>query len=165
MGQPAGRFLGAAAICTAIALSACSLQRAQTAAQAQTQMIGLSKGDVLACMGVPQTKAVEGNVEVWGYDTGNGRTDTLENGYSSTAGSATGVAEATRVGNSVYTAGAAAGSSQTNSVGYSSTRKRSCTVSVVMTNGAVSRVNYSGPTGGWATKGEQCAYAVENCVR
>jgi hypothetical protein len=31
--------------------------------------------------------------------------------------------------------------------------------------GAVSAVNYQGPTGGLITAGEQCAYAVEPCVK
>jgi hypothetical protein len=143
----------------------CSIQRAQTAASAQTAMIGLSKADVLACMGVPQTRAAEGNVEVWDYQSGNGRTDSYSSGYANTTTNAVGAAEATRVGNTTYATGAATGSSQTNSFGYASTRQRSCTVSVVMTNNLVSRVNYSGPTGGVLTKGEQCAYAVENCLR
>lgn len=72
-------------------------------------------------------------------------------------------AQATRIGNSTYATGAAAGSNQTSSFGFGSTRRRSCTVSIVMMNGTVSRVNYSGPTGGVLTKGEQCAYAVQNC--
>ncbi|MFX1767714.1 MULTISPECIES: hypothetical protein [Paraburkholderia] len=151
--------------CVTLLTSGCVFERAQTAEAAKSQMIGLSKGDVLACMGVPQAKVAEGNVEVWSYRSGNGRTDTFNNAYSNTMGSAVGAAEATRVGNSVYATGAAAGSSQTNSFGHSLTRHRSCTVSVVMTNGVVSRVNYSGPTGGALTKGEQCAYAVENCVK
>lgn len=150
--------------CTLALLAGCSLERAQTAAAAQTQMIGLSKGEVLACMGIPAAKAVEGATEVWSYETGNGRTDSVSNGYSNTNAAVTGAAQATRIGNSVYATGAAAGSSQTSSFGFGSTRRRSCTVSIVMTNGSVSRVNYSGPTGGVLTKGEQCAYAVQNCT-
>ncbi|WP_334066408.1 hypothetical protein [Burkholderia cepacia] len=146
-------------------LSGCAVERAQIAASAQTGMLGLSKGEVLACMGVPQTKAAEGSVEVWRYDTGNGRTDSFSNGYSNTTSSAVGAAEATRIGNTMYAAGAASGNSQTNSFGHSMSRHRSCTVSVVMTNGIVSKVNYNGPTGGLLTKGEQCAHAVENCAK
>jgi hypothetical protein len=36
---------------------------------------------------------------------------------------------------------------------------------VVMSGGAVSAVNYQGPTGGLITAGEQCAYAVDACVK
>jgi hypothetical protein len=38
-------------------------------------------------------------------------------------------------------------------------------VNVVMTAGRVSSVNYVGDTGGLITQGEQCAFAVQNCVR
>jgi hypothetical protein len=38
-------------------------------------------------------------------------------------------------------------------------------VNIVMTNGVVSEVNYTGPTGGLLTQGEQCAYAVQNCAQ
>jgi hypothetical protein len=37
-------------------------------------------------------------------------------------------------------------------------------VNIVMAAGRVSRVNYSGPTGGLLSQGEQCAFAVQNCV-
>src|SRR2546425_9166508 len=58
-----------------ILLAGCSLQRAQVAADAQTVMVGMSKEQVLACMGPPMNKAAEGATEVWSYASGNGRTD------------------------------------------------------------------------------------------
>jgi hypothetical protein len=42
--------------------------------------------------------------------------------------------------------------------------QRFCTVNVAMTNGRVSGVNYTGPTGGLLTQGEQCAFAVQSCT-
>jgi hypothetical protein len=42
---------------------------------------------------------------------------------------------------------------------------RFCTINLVMSGGRVSRVNYVGPTGGLLTRGEQCAFALENCVQ
>jgi hypothetical protein len=42
---------------------------------------------------------------------------------------------------------------------------RFCNVNIVMTAGQVSAVNYTGPTGGLLTAGEQCAYAVERCTK
>jgi outer membrane protein assembly factor BamE (lipoprotein component of BamABCDE complex) len=42
---------------------------------------------------------------------------------------------------------------------------RFCNVNIVMTRGQVSAVNYTGPTGGLLTAGEQCAYAVERCTK
>jgi hypothetical protein len=34
-----------------------------------------------------------------------------------------------------------------------------------MSSGIVSAVNYQRPTGGLLTQGEQCAYAVDACVK
>jgi hypothetical protein len=48
--------------------------------------------------------------------------------------------------------------------GSSVTTARFCKVDVVFNGSRVARVNYSGPTGGLLTEGEQCAYAVSNCV-
>ncbi len=42
--------------------------------------------------------------------------------------------------------------------------KRFCTVNVTMSAGQVSRINYVGPTGGLLTAGEQCAFALSNCI-
>src|ERR1700751_1014814 len=42
---------------------------------------------------------------------------------------------------------------------------RFCTVNIVFAGGQVSAVNYNGPTGGLLTAGEQCAYAVNSCVK
>jgi hypothetical protein len=42
---------------------------------------------------------------------------------------------------------------------------RFCNVNIVMSGGQVSAVNYTGPTGGLLTAGEQCAYAVERCTK
>jgi hypothetical protein len=52
----------------------CAIQRAQTAQDARVQMVGLSKEQVLACMGAPASKASEGATQVWGYNSGNGMT-------------------------------------------------------------------------------------------
>jgi hypothetical protein len=112
-------------------------QRAQVAHEAQDKLIGLRKEQVLACMGVPANKAAEGSTEVWSYNSGNGQVVASAFGNSTT--NASGI------------------------IGVSS--RRFCTVDVVMTDGVVSKVNYNGPTGGLLTAGEQCAFAVENCVR
>jgi hypothetical protein len=42
---------------------------------------------------------------------------------------------------------------------------RFCTVNIIMSGATVSEVNYRGPTGGLLTRGEQCAYAVDACVK
>ena len=118
-----------ATIIACLFLCACSLQRAETAQTARTQLVGMSKEQILACMGVPLQKGVEGSTEVWSYNSGNGRV---------TASYNSGVAIAT---------------------------ERHCTVNIVLTGGRVSAVNYTGPTGGVLSAGEQCAYAVEGCMR
>jgi hypothetical protein len=51
------------------ALSGCAFQRAQIAQDAQANMIGMPKEQVLACMGPPVNKATEGKTEVWAYST------------------------------------------------------------------------------------------------
>jgi len=40
----------------------------------------------------------------------------------------------------------------------------SCQVTFVLKEGIVQQVSYSGRTGSGGQKGEQCAYAVENCL-
>lgn len=110
----------------------CAFERAKVANDAQIAMIGLTKEQVLACMGPPANQAAVGATEVWSYGSGNGETVSAVSGNKF---------------------GAAAVSSQ-----------RFCTVNVNLTNGVVSNVNYLGPTGGLLTAGEQCAFAVQNCV-
>lgn len=116
----------------ALVLGGCAFQRAQIAQDARGAMVGLSREQVLACMGPPVNKAAEGATEVWSYDSGNGMQIASISGdrFGSTAVSS----------------------------------QRFCKVNVVMTGGAVSAVNYSGPTGGLLTGGEQCAFAVQACT-
>jgi hypothetical protein len=116
-------------------------------------MVGLRKEQVLACMGVPASKAAEGITEVWSYNSGNGTV------VASTFGSSTTNA-------SVYGGpGYATGHANTLGSGVGVSSRRFCTVNIVMTDGVVNRVNYVGPTGGLLTSGEQCAFAVQNCMQ
>ena len=48
---------------------------------------------------------------------------------------------------------------------YASGNDHPCTVKVVIVFGRVSQVNYSGPTGELLSNGDQCAFAVQNCVQ
>ncbi|WP_249130275.1 hypothetical protein [Bradyrhizobium sp. AUGA SZCCT0283] len=66
------RNLGIVAL--AVAVSGCAIQRAQIAQDARIQMVGLSKEQVLVCMGPPANKAAEGQTEVWSYNSGDGTT-------------------------------------------------------------------------------------------
>jgi len=69
----------------AAVLGSCALQRAQVAADAQTQMVGLTKEQLFACMGPPANKAAEGATEVWSYNSGNGFTSASISGGNSWA--------------------------------------------------------------------------------
>lgn len=140
-------------ILLAITISGCAMQRAQVASDARAQMVGLSREKVLGCMGPPANKAAEGGTEVWSYPSGNNHRATFATASSSTT------ADATRYGNTV------SGSASTVGSGVAVSTSRYCVVQVVMTGGAVSRVNYQGPTGGILSAGEQCAFAVQNCVK
>lgn len=141
----------------AFALSGCAVQRAVVAQSAQEKMVGLSKEQILACMGPPASKAVETSTEVWSYSSGNDRVTAMGTGYSQTSGSVSGA----RNDNTF----SATGNTQTTSLSSATASRRFCTVNVVMNDGRVSRVNYSGPTGGLLTGGEQCAFAVADCAR
>lgn len=121
-------------------LAGCALQRAQDASDAKAALVGMPKEQLLACMGPPASVGKVGSTDVWSYELGNGRTDSF--GTVSVWG----------------TRGQASGFSS------NVTTSRFCRVDVVMSAGQVSRVNYSGPTGGLLTAGEQCAFAVENCL-
>jgi hypothetical protein len=123
-----------------MSIGSCEFQRAQDASVAQVSMVGMPKEQVLACMGSPAKTAAIGNTEVWTYNSGDGRMDTF--------GAADGF------GGRGWTAG----------FGSSTTVGRFCKVDVVMNASRVSRINYSGPTGGLLTQGEQCGYAVTNCA-
>jgi hypothetical protein len=125
-------------------LCGCAFQRAQEAADARVQLVGLTKEQVFTCMGIPSQKSKEGAVEVWTYPSGNDQVAAFGNASAQTRGDA-----ANAYGTaSVY--GAATG--------------RLCTVSIAFQQEHVSRVNYVGQTGGLLTQGEQCAYAVRNCL-
>lgn len=114
-------------------LCGCAFQRAEVAQDARAQMVGMSKEQVLSCMGAPVNKAAEGATEVWSYNSGNGMTIT-DASYGRFGGTAV-------------------------------SASRFCTVNIVFSGPQVSAVNYNGPTGGLLTAGEQCAYAVNSCVR
>ena len=72
------------------ALAGCAIQRAQVAQDARAQMVGMSKEQVLACMGPPGNKAAEGATEVWSYASGDGKTLTHPAPYLPPRGKLTG---------------------------------------------------------------------------
>jgi outer membrane protein assembly factor BamE (lipoprotein component of BamABCDE complex) len=59
------------AVVIAACVADCAGERTQIANYAQNKMAGLTKEQVLACMGSPASKAAEGATEVWSYPSGN----------------------------------------------------------------------------------------------
>ena len=58
-----------------VAVTGCAqLEQANIAKSAQSQMVGISKEDVLSCMGPPHRRMAEGQTEVWAYDASSGST-------------------------------------------------------------------------------------------
>jgi hypothetical protein len=114
-------------------LGACGFEGAQLASEVQNQMIGLTKEQVLACMGPPLNKAAGGSTEVWSYasrDEWRDPTLKVARGWWGEPSS-----------------------------------QKSCTIKLVMVAGRVNRLSYVGATGGPLAPGEQCVFALENCVR
>jgi hypothetical protein len=140
-------------------ITGCTIQRAIVANQAQHDLVGMSKEQILACMGPPTDRQAEGATEVWAYPSG-GRTDTFSTAqaYGSGAGTYSGMT----TGN--LSTGTSTGTSSATAFGTSTSTTRYCVVDVVFNRGMVSAVNYQGRTGGLITQGEECAFAVENCV-
>ena len=134
-------------------LTGCAIERAQVAHDAQSRMVGLTREQVLSCMGVPAAKAAEGATEVWSYNSGNDRTQTATFGQSTT--------NASLYGNRKFVTGNA----YTTASGFRISSRRYCTVNVVMSGG---RVNYSGPTGGCSapasSAGCRCRTARDSTV-
>ncbi len=122
-------------------VGSCSFQRAEVAKEAKDKIVGMSKEQVLVCMGAPSQRVTVGETEVWTYPSG---------GDTRSFGTASGSIDA---------------SGNANAVGSSYSEHRYCIVNIVMTGEKVGAVNYTGRTGGWATHGEQCAFAVQNCVQ
>ena len=147
------RLIGIVSLVGLLPLAGCALQRAQLAENARVKMVGMTKEDVLRCMGPPSQKQSEGHTEVWSYASGNGATTVFGSSSANTTGSVTGFGNTANV------------SAVTNGTSFATASKRYCTVDVVMADGRVDRINYSGPTGGLITEGEQCAFAVKNCVQ
>jgi hypothetical protein len=124
-------------------LSGCAYQRAEEAQEAKGKLVGMNKEQVFTCMGIPKKKAKEGETEIWSYKSGNGYA--IKNKSSTSTGLSRN-----------WNAGL--------SFGHETRENRYCKVEIVMKENIVINVLYSGPTGGFFTEDEQCAYAVRNCL-
>ena len=131
------RILFAASLATVLAVSGCAVQRANTANRARSDMVGMSKVDLLSCAGVPVRQAQAEGLEFLTYAGGG---DNLN-------------------------AGVVTSTSQNTAIGIGKSAHKYCEATIVLKDGFVQRVNYQGRTGGLLTQGEQCAFIVENCVR
>jgi len=119
-------------------LSGCAkFHRAEIASRAQTEMVGMSKKDLFLCAGVPLRQERVEDLEFLTYSGG---------------------------GDSVNSA-VATSTSPNTAVAVGSSSHRYCEATFVLKNGIVQKVQYQGRTGGLITKGEQCGFIVENCVK
>jgi hypothetical protein len=120
-----------------VLLGGCAVQRAETAARAQSELVGLTKGELLSCAGVPVRQDRADGLDFLTYSSG---------------------------GDSVGSAVASQTSPSTVILAGKSVR-RYCEVTFVLRDGVVQRVNYQGRTGGILSQGEQCAFVVQNCLK
>src|SRR2546430_850359 len=118
----------AAALCS----SGCAVERAATANQARSDVIGRTKAEILACTGIPSQSIIEGSTEILAYQY---------DGDVQIFASSTGAANISRTG---------AGTATVNASTFSTGRalRRQCTANFVFEDGRVTRLNYSGRTGG-----------------
>jgi hypothetical protein len=120
-----------------VGLSSCAIQRAEMASRTQKELVGMSKKNLLSCAGVPSRQE---RVEELEFLTFTGGDDTVGTGTA----------------NSV---------SPNIMFGVYRAPQRSCEATFVLKDGIVEKVNYQGGTGGSLTKGERCAFIVENCLK
>ena len=130
------KFL-AIAVVLVVSFSGCIFQRAGLASRAQTELVGMSKIELLSCAGVPVRQERMDDLEFLTYSGGVDIFGAEVDTYTSPS-------TATATGKRTYL--------------Y-------CDVTFVLKDGVVQKVNYKGRTGGLLTKGEQCAFVVENCLK
>ena len=133
-GSALRKSAAALGLVAALALGGC--QPLETDQVAQATMIGLSKRDILACMGRPASRVPAGQAtEIWTYVGGRLR------GYGPQ-----------------WAIGL-----NTNLIPFSS--GGSCDVVVVMTNARVTQVGYTAVDGMNLPLGQECVFPAEACVK
>jgi hypothetical protein len=120
-------------------LSGCALQRAEMAYRAKSEIIGMSKTDLLMCAGVPIRQEKVDDLEFLIYSGGKDIQGAEVATATGDSNGATGVA----VGNPYY---------------Y-------CEATFVLKDGTVQKVLYKSRRGGVFTKDEPCGFIVENCLK
>jgi hypothetical protein len=128
------QFAAPAALITALTLSGC--QPLEVDQVAQQSMIGLSKRNILACLGQPAQRVPSGQAtEIWTY----------------TGGPMRGYGPQWAIG------------LNTNLVPFAP--GGSCDVVLVMTNSHVSEIGYTAVDGSKFPLGQECVFSVERCVK
>jgi hypothetical protein len=117
-----------------VALSAGAGAAAEVDQIAQSRMIGLSAKKLRACLGEPASKLKIGATQIWTYAQG---TVWVEGGPLSPG---------------------------VNGLASLFGNDRQCNVNIVLTNAAVSQINYAAPDGGPLRLGEQCDFAASDCA-
>lgn len=131
------RMLAGVLVAFAVGLSGCTVHRSIVATRAQTQLVGMSKVELLSCAGAPVRQE---RAEEFEFLTFVGGGDSM--GY-----------------------GVATFTSPNTAIATGKSARRYCEATFVLKGGIVQKVNYQGRTGGLLTRGEQCAFIVENCVK
>jgi hypothetical protein len=119
-------------------LTGCASRRADVASRAQTELIGMSKKELLLCAGTPGRQDKVNNLEFLTYSS------------SEDGGSGVGL------GLSIAPA---------LSVGVGTSTRRYCEATFVLENDLIQKITYRGRTGGPLAKDEQCAFIVDLCLK
>ncbi len=137
-------------------LGACQSPRADSAAAAQTGLVGLPKSVLIQCAGAPSRTANADGVEVMTYEMIKLRADPAAAGYGGFHGRVGGFWGG-RWGGPGWGYGGIWGDS-------GGTESRTCNASFTITNGKVSKVVYSSPDAEGISRLDQCYSIIENCV-
>ena len=123
----------------ALAVAGCAISKSNTAEQAQADLIGFSKEQILTCMGAPVAEKKVGTTEVWSYFAE--------------------VSRATVTTGSAYDDGYGAyGSAVT------SRSQNNCTANISFKDDLVAGVSYTGDAGGLITPYRACYPLIKNCL-
>ena len=114
----------------------CAFQMAADAERAKTELIGFSRAELFSCAGVPVRQATESGLEYLVYNS---------EGSSPVAGSTYAAGKTAFFGGVV--------------------KKRYCEATFILKDGVVTKINYTGITGGLGTKGYVCFTIIENCLK
>lgn len=121
----------------ALALSGCVIANQQNATQGKTALIGKTKSQILSCAGIPQSSYIDGSNEYFGYGAQGLRRSNVTADHLG--------------GGFVLFSGTAAQSQ--------------CIVTMTLTGGVVTAVNYQSSGGTLIAPDEACGSVVRSCLR